>query len=178
MLMIPKKEVPIEVTLEQSSSGTWEAPESQKNQFKPWQRLWFATGVIYLLLLVGSYYVLIPTQESIERSMVFAVTEEVRRYDGLVFAGESPRKIYDIARSQGYAAWIAQIRSKYRIGKEGNAGFDTVEKGYQKELSALPRKRLFGLLLCVIAWVGPMSFMYLSGLLIDWIKRGKCGIQD
>jgi hypothetical protein len=176
--MNPIYNSPIAVTLEKSSSGTWEAPESPKRQYEPWQRLWFATGLIYLLLLAGSYYVLMPTQESIARNMVFAVTEEVRRYDGLAFAGESPRKIYDIARSQGYAAWITQVRSKYRIGKEGNAGFDKVERGYRDELSALPKKRMFGLLLCVIAWVAPMSFMYLSGLVIDWIKRGKGGSQN
>jgi hypothetical protein len=176
--MTKKNDTHVEVILEQSSSGTWEAPKSQMGQLKPWQRLWFVTGVIYLLLLAGSYYMLMPTEDSIGRSMVFAVTEEVRLYEGLAFAGESPRKIFDVARSLGYATWIAQVRSKYRIGKEGNTGFDRVEKGYREELSELPRKRMFGVLLCVIAWVAPMSFMYLSGLVIDWIKRGKGGIQN
>jgi len=174
--MNPINNSPIEVTLEQSSSGSWEAPESPKSQYKPWQRLWFATGVVYLLLLVGSYYMLTPTKDSIERSMVFAVTEEVRRYEGLAFAGESPRKIFDVARSLGYTTWIAQVRSKYHIGKEGNAGFDRIETNYREVLSELPRKRMFGVLLCAIAWVAPMSFMYASGLVIDWIKRGKGGI--
>jgi len=175
--MTTKSNSPIEVILEESPDGTWTLPESSKSQFKPWQRLWFVTGIIYLLLLAGTYYMLMPTQEKIERSMVFAVTEEVRRYEGLAFAGESPRKIFEIARSTGYATWIAQLRKNFRIGKEGNAGFDRIEKEYREELSSLPSKRIYGVFLCIIAWVAPMSFMYLSGLAIDWIKRGKGGVK-
>ena len=170
--MTPKSDSTIEVTLEKSSSGTWEVPESSKRQFKPWQRLWFVSGIIYLILLAGSYFMLIPNQESIERRMVFSVTEEVRRYDGMAFAGESPRKIFEIARSQGYVAWIAAIRSRYSIGKEGNAGFDKIEKGFHEALYDLPRKRTFGVLLCLIAWLLPMSALYAAGLAVDWIKQG------
>jgi hypothetical protein len=47
--MNPINNSPIEVTLEQSSSGTWEAPESPKSQYKPWQLRWFVTGVIYIM---------------------------------------------------------------------------------------------------------------------------------
>ena len=104
----------MEVTLKKSSSGTWEVPEFLKRRFKPWQRLWLVTGIIYLLMLAGTYYMLMPDQDSIERRMVFSVTEEVRRFDGMAFAGESPRNIFEIARSQGYAAWIAAISSRYR----------------------------------------------------------------
>ena len=69
--------------------------------------------------------------------MVFAVTEEVRRYDGMAFAGESPRKIFEIARARGYAAWIAQVRSKYQIGPENNDGFARIEKNYKEAVSDL-----------------------------------------
>ena len=96
--MTPKKNY--NVTLEKAPSGTWKVPEPPKRQLNQWQRLWIVTACIYLLMLAGTYYLLMPTPESIERTMVFAVTEEVRRYDGLAFAGESPRKIFDSARSQ------------------------------------------------------------------------------
>jgi hypothetical protein len=170
--MIPKSESPIEVTLEKSSSGTWEASKSPKRKFRPWQRLWLVTGIIYLLMLAGSYYLLMPDQESIERRMVLSVTEEVCRYDGMAFAGESPRKIFEIARTQGYAAWIAAIRSRYHIGPEGNTGFEKIEHEYREAISTLPVKQALGVLLCIVAWLLPMTVLYAIGFVVDWIKRG------
>lgn len=116
---------------------------------------------------------LMPNLERIERKMVFSVTEEVRRYDGMAFAGESPRKVFKIARSQGYAPWIASVRSTYRIGPEGNAGFDNIEQAYRDAISALPTKRNLGVMICFVAWLMPMSVLYAIGLVIDWIKRGS-----
>ncbi len=120
---------------------------------------------------------LVPNLERIERKMVFSVTEEVRRYDGMAFAGESPRKIFKIARSQGYAPWIASVRSMYRIGPEGNAGFDSVEKAYRDAITDLPAKRNLGVMICFVAWLMPMSVLYAIGLVIDWIKRGARTIE-
>ena len=136
--MIPMNESPIDVTLKKSPSGTWEAHGSPGRRLKPWQRLWIISGLIYLLMLAGSYYTLVPDRESIERRMVFSVTEEVRRYDGMAFAGESPRKIFENARREGYDSWIAATRIRYRIGPEGNAGFDRIGKNYHEALSGLP----------------------------------------
>lgn len=175
--MIPINESPIDVTLTKSPSGTWKRPETPRRPFKPWQRLWLVTGIIYLLMLAGSYHLLIPDHESIERKMVLSVTEEVHRYDGMAFAGESPRKTFETARSLGFPVWIAQIRSTYRIGPEGNAGFDRIEKSYQEAISDLPVKQTVGLLLCLIAWLVPMSVLYAIGFVVDWIKRGAQGIQ-
>lgn len=167
----------MEVNLEKTPSGTWKVPESPKRQFKPWQRLWIVTAIIYLLMLAGCYYVIMPNQESIERKMVFAVTEEVRRYDRMAFAGESPRNIFEIARSQGYSAWITKLRSRYQIGPEGNDGFDKIEKNFQKERSDLPVKHAIGLLVCLVAWLLPMAALYGAGFVLDWIKRGVRGIR-
>ena len=119
-----------------------------------------------------------PNQESIERRMVFSVTEEVSRYDGMAFAGESPRKTFEIAQSQGYYPWIAQLRSKYRIGREGNAGFDRIEKEYREAISDLPVKHTIGVMLCVVAWLAPMAAFYAIGIVIDWIKRGVRGSHE
>jgi len=175
--MIPKSESPIEVALKKSSSGIWAVPKSPKRRLKSWQRLWLVTGIIYLLMLAGSYHLLMPDQERIERRMVLSVTEEVQRYDGMAFAGESPRKIFEAARSQGYPAWIASIRSKYRIGPEGNTGFDRIEKGYREAVSDLPVKRTLGVLVCVVAWTLPMAVLYAIGFVVDWIKRGANHIR-
>ncbi|MSN26903.1 MAG: hypothetical protein GJV46_13660 [Geobacter sp.] len=175
--MNPKNKHPIELSLDKSSSGTWKMPGPQKRQFKPWQRLWIVSGAIYLLMLAGGYHLLMPDRESIERRMVFSVTEEVRRYDGMAYAGESPRKIFEIARSQGYPEWIAQVRSRYHIGPEGNAGFVKIEKEYREAISDLPVKRAFGAVICVFAWMVPMALLYGIGYAVDWIKRGAREIQ-
>lgn len=175
--MIPKNTSHMDITLNKSPSGTWKAPDFRKLQFKPWQRLWFATAIIYLLLLAGSCQLIMPNQESIERRMVLSVTEEVHRYDGMAFVGESPRTIFETARSQGYAAWITQLRSKYRIGPEGNAGFDKIEREYRDSISDLPMKRTVGIVICIVVWAIPMAVLYAMGTVIDWIKRGIRDIQ-
>jgi hypothetical protein len=120
---------------------------------------------------------LMPNQESIERKMVFSVTEEVRRYDGMAFAGESPRKIFEVARSKGYSDWIAQVRSNYRIGFEGDTGFDKIERNYREAVSDLPVKRTIGILICLAVWLVPMAMFYIFGFIVDWVKRGVRVIQ-
>lgn len=175
--MRSKNESPNHVTLEKTPSGTWKAPTAQRIKLKPWQRLWLVTGILYLLMLAGTYHLVAPDQESIERHMVVGVIEEVHRYDGMAFAGESPRKIFESARAQGYSAWIKQVRSTYRIGAEGNPGFDRIEKNYQEQLSDLPVKQSVGILICLVAWIVPMALLYAMGFVVDWIKRGARIIQ-
>lgn len=170
-------ESPSDITLKKSSTGTWEVPDSPRRRLKPWQRLWIVSGIIYLLMLAGSYFALMPDQEGIERRMIFSVTEEVRRFDGMAFAGESPRKIFESARRQGYESWISATRLKYSIGPEGNAGFERIEKVYQEALSDLPMKRTVGVLVCIFAWLFPMVFLYSIGSVVEWIKRGARGIR-
>ena len=155
----------------------WVIPKSTKRLLKPWHRLWIITGIVYLLVLAGIFHLLMPTQESIERKMVFSITEEVRRYDGMAFAGESPRKIFEVACSKGYSDWIAQVRSKYHIGFEGNSGFDKIEKNYREKVSDLPVKRTIGILICLVAWLMPMAMFYIFAFVVDWIKRGVRVIQ-
>jgi hypothetical protein len=170
--MRPKQESPIEVTLDKSPSGIWSVPEALRQTFQPWQRLWFVTGIVYLLMLAGSYYLLMPNQESIERRMVYSVTEELKRYDGMAFAGESPQRIFESARSQGYADWIAQARARHHIGNEGNAAFDRIQINYREAIADLPVKQTVGVLICIAAWIIPMGVLYACGFIVDWIKRG------
>jgi len=175
--MIVTDKTPTEISLVKSSTGTWTAPQPVKHQLNAWQRLWLVTGAIYLLMLAGSFYLLVPDQEQIERQMIFSVTEEVKRFDGMAFAGESPRKIFAGARLHGYSTWIAQIRTRYQIGTAGNAGFGRIEKVYHDAISDLPVKRKLGLLSCFLAWMIPMSAFYAVGSGVDWIKRGNGAIQ-
>jgi len=170
--MSQKSEIPQEVTLEKSPSGTWVVPGKFQLQVQPWQRLWVITGAIYFLTLAGSYFMLMPNRQSIERKMVFSITEEVKRFEGMAFAGESPAQIFEAAGSEGYAVWIAKLRIKYRIGPEGNAGFYRVEKEYRDAIADLPAQRIIGVIIGIIAWILPMSLLYAVGLTIDWIRRG------
>lgn len=164
------------IHLEKSSSGRLEMRKFPRHVFKPWQRLWIVAGVVYLLMLAGSLYLLMPDREGIEQRMVFSVTEEARRYDGMAFAGESPRKIFESARSQGYARWIEAVRSRYRIGPEGNSGFDRIDREYRDAVDDLPVKRTVGLIVCALAWLLPMAALYAIGFVVEWIKRGGSAI--
>lgn len=175
--MIPKNESPNSIPLDKSPNGTWKVRTAPRLPLKPWQRLWLVSGIIYLLLLAGSYHLLAPDQESIERRMVLSVTEEVHRYDGMAFSGESPRRILENARSQGYPAWIARVRSTYRIGAEGNAGFDRIEKNYREALSDLPVQQSVAVLICIVAWLLPMAVLYAIGFVVDWIRQGAADMR-
>ncbi len=176
--MTSKTNTPLEVILEKSPSGTWTAPERPTRQLKPWQRLWVISGVIYMLILAGSFYMLTPNQESIERQRVTSAMEEVKRYDGMAFADETPRKIYKVATSLGYDKWIAYVRAEYHIGPEGNAGFAWIEKVYRDALADLPAKRNLGLMISFVAWLMPMSALYAAGLVVAWIKRGSGATKE
>ena len=160
------------VVLHKNGSGMWSRAQSGQG-LKSWQRLWLVTGVTYLFMLVATGWLLIPERRQVDKAMVFAVTEEVRRYDGLAFVGDSPEKIFEAARTQGYAPWIARIRKAYSIGKEGDDGFGRIERDYRQTLETLSTKRLkLSGWLCV-AWVVPMGVLYAAGGLIGWIKQGK-----
>ena len=160
------------VVLHKNGSGIWSRAQSGHG-LKSWQRLWLVTGVTYLLMLVATGWLLMPERRQVDKAMVFAVTEEVRRYDGLAFVGDSPEKIFEAARTRGYAPWIARIRKAYRIGKEGDDGFGRIERDYRQALETLSTKRLkLSGRLCV-AWVVPMGLLYAAGGLIGWIKQGK-----
>ena len=166
---------PTDVTLEKSSSGSWEPPKPRRYRFSAWQRLWLVTGITYLLIISGSYYLLMPNEESIERQMVFSVTEEVKRFSGLAFAGESPRKTFETARSQGVGSWISSTRAKYYIGHEGDPGFAKIENTYRTAIIDLPTKQTVGILICALIWLVPMALFYAVGFVVDWIKRGVRG---
>lgn len=160
------------ITLTRNSSGTWGVP-GRLNGLKAWQRLWVVSGVVYLLLIFATGWLLMPTRDRIEREMVFAVTEEVSKYEGLVFAGDSPEKVFETARAQGYPKWIAGLRKRYRIGAEGNAGFDRIERGYRREIDNMAFRRLKLSTGLAIAWLLPMAALYAMGYVVDWINRGK-----
>ncbi len=130
----------------------------------PWHRFIRMVAAIYLLLLAGTFLLLVPNQERIQRNMVFAVTEETRRYDGLAFAGESPRKIFEEARSQGFDAWIAHVRSTFKIGPEGDSGFTAIGHEYERALSSLPFQQFGGVALVLLLFFAP-------GALFRLLKR-------
>jgi hypothetical protein len=160
------------VILHKNGSGIWSRTQSGHG-LKSWQRLCLVAGVTYLLMLVATGWLLMPERRQVDKAMVFAVTEEVRRYDGLAFVGDSPEKIFEAARSRGYAPWIARIRKAYRIGKEGDDGFGRIERDYRQAIETLTMKRLkLSGRLC-IAWVVPMGLLYAAGGLIGWIRQGK-----
>jgi hypothetical protein len=166
----------MQLTLKKDSTGAWgrqTAGSGKPRRLKAWQRLLLATGVLYLLLLVAAGFLLMPDRDHIERSMILAVTEEAKRYDGLAFAGEAPSAIFEQARNQGFQSWISQVRRKYRIDQSGDAGFAAIDRRYRQELSELPVKRLSVVAWLSAAWLVPMLFVYLTGLLLAWIKSGN-----
>jgi hypothetical protein len=167
-----------EVTLNKQPDGSWQAQGPQKKQAAAWQRLWLVTGCVYLLLLLGAGWLLVPNQERVERTMVHAVTEEVRRYDGMAFAGESPDAIFRRARSYGFPDWIKQLRFRYRIGLEGDPGFNRIEREYREALESISTKQVLAALLGFVAWAVPMAVLYALGFVVDWIKRGARVIRQ
>jgi len=159
------------ITLHKNRSGIWSRAQKCRD-LKSWQRLWLVTGATYLLMLVTAGWLLMPERRQVDKAMVFAVTEEVRRYDGLAFVGESPEKIFETARIQGYGPWVAHVRKTYRIGKEGDAGFDRIERNYRQTVENLTSRRLRLSGWFLAAWAVPMGLLYAMGGVVGWIKRG------
>jgi len=152
-------------------SGIWSRAE-RCHDLKSWQRLWLVTGVTYLLMLVATGWLLMPERRQVDKAMVLTITEEVRRYDGLAFVGDSPEKIFEIARAQGYDRWIAHVRKVYGIGREGDAGFGRIERDYRQAMETLTSRRLKLSVWLLAAWAAPMGLLYVMGGLVGWIKRG------
>jgi hypothetical protein len=162
------------VILTKDPSGTWERRKLPRlSELEGWQRLWVVTAAIYLLLLMVTGYVLMPDRKEIEKAMVFEVTEEVRRYDGLAFVGESPQGIFEAARKEGYANWISHVREKYRIGASGNAGFDRIDRKYHQALATLASRWMTMGVWLVIAWTVPMAVLYAMGYVVQWVEKGR-----
>lgn len=168
----------MQLTLKKDGSGAWSRPGAGEAEgpekpagFKGWQRLWLVTAILYLFLLVCAGFLLMPDRNGIERAMIFAVTEEAKRYDGLAFAGESPSRVFEIARQEGFPAWISQMRRKYRIDASGDAGFAAIDKRCRQELSDLTSNRLLIGAWLFLAWLVPMILLYLAGFVFDWIGK-------
>jgi hypothetical protein len=168
----------VHLTLKKERTGAWSrrgerAGLAKVAGFKGWQRLWLVTSIVYLVLLVAAGFLLMPDRNRIERAMIFAVTEEAKRYDGLAFAGEPPSRVFESARREGFSVWIAQVRKKYKISRSGDAGFEAIDRKYRQELSELATNRLLLGIRLFCAWLLPVALLYLAGLVLDWIGRGK-----
>jgi len=168
------------IDLKKGPSGTWESPGIRRFFAFPsgltrLQRLWIAVAAAWLALVAATGYVLMPDRVQVERAMVFAVTEEVRRYDGLAFVAESPSGIYEAARREGFDRWIGNVRKKYRIGADADRDFARIRDKYLRDLDRLGDRQSALLLLLALAWAGPMAALYAAVRVIDWIAGGEKG---
>jgi hypothetical protein len=166
------------INLHKNRSGTWE--HSEKRGFFRFfrgltrlRRFCVVVGVVYLALIAVAGYVLMPDRGRAERAMVFAVTEEVRRYDGLAFVAESPSGIYEAARREGFDSWIVKVRRTYRIGPGADRDFDGIRKRYLQDIDSLGERQKRLLFLLVLAWVAPMAALYSAVCVMEWLCRGR-----
>ncbi|MRR53279.1 MAG: hypothetical protein EG822_02035 [Deltaproteobacteria bacterium] len=136
-------------------------------------RLWLVTAVVYLVMLVVAGFFLMPNRGQVERALVFAVTEEVRKYDGLAFVAESPRRIYAAARRKGLDHWIAEVRQKHRIGSEADPAFARMWEKHLSDLRGLGDRQMKLLILLAMAWAGPMAALFAAVRVMEWINRGR-----
>lgn len=171
------------INLHKNRSGAWELPQKRNFfRFSPGltrlRRLCVVVGVVHLSLVAVTGYVLMPDRGKAERDMVFAVTEEVRKYDGLAFVAESPGGIYEVARREGFDRWIAGVRGKYRIGRVADRNFDGIRKKYLQDIDSLGERQMRLVLLLALAWVAPMAALYAAVCVLEWVCRGRIGQPD
>jgi AcrR family transcriptional regulator len=166
------------INLRKNRSGAWEYP-GKKGLFRSshgltrLRRLCVVVGIVYLILIAVAGHVLMPNRVQEERAMVFAVTEEVRRYDGLAFVAESPSALYEAARREGFDSWIARVRRTYRIGPGADRDFEEIRKRYLQGIDSLGDRQKRLLYLLALAWVAPMAALYASACVMEWICRGR-----
>jgi hypothetical protein len=167
----------MEIDLEKNPYGGWERPKRRRlrtflSGLTRLQRLWLVAAAVYLALLVVTGFLLMPDRGQVERAMAFAVTEEVRRYDGLAFVAESPSGIYEAARREGFDNWIAGVRKKHGIGTEADPDFARIREKYLHDLHSLGDRQMKLLVLLALAWAGPMAALYGAVRVMEWINRG------
>lgn len=156
----------------------WERPKRRRigaflSGLTRLKRLWLVTAVVYLALVVVAGIFLMPNRQQAERALVFAVIEEVRKYDGLAFVAESPSGIYAAARRKGLDHWVAEMRKKHRIGTEADPAFARMREKYQGDLGSLGERQLKLLVLLALAWAGPLAALFAAVRVMEWINRGK-----
>jgi len=165
------------IDMKKSPTGVWENPRRRRFFAFPsgltrLQRHWIAVAAAWLALVAATGYVLMPDRIQVERAMVFAVTEEVRRYDGLAFVAESPSGIYEAARNEGFDRWIAKVRKKHGIGVDADRDFVRIRDTYLRDMDRLGDRQSALLLLLALAWAGPVAALYAAVRVMDWISRG------
>lgn len=170
----------MEIDLEKNSYGGWERPKRRRlgtflSRLTRLQRLWLVAAAVYLVLLAVTGVLLMPDRGQAERAMVFAVTEEVRRYNGLAFVAESPSGVFEAARREGFDRWIAKVRRKHRIGADADRDFARIREKYLRDLDSLGDRQSALLLLLALAWAGPMAALYAAVRVMDWIVGGGRG---
>ncbi len=170
----------MDINLEKGPSGTWETRKKRSfSLFQPrltrLRCLWVAAAIAWLALMAAAGYVLMPDRGDAERALVFAVTEEVRRYDGLAFVAESPSGIFDAARGEGFDRWIANVRGKHRVGPDADRDFARIRERYLRDLESLPNRQSALLFLLGLAWVVPMAALYAAVRVMEWIVGGGQG---
>lgn len=168
----------MEIDLRNNPDGSWEHPKRRRfgaylSGLTRLMRLWLVTAVVYLILVVVAGIFLMPKRGQAERAWVFAVTEEVRKYDGLAFVAESPSRIYQAARREGVDRWIASLRKRHRIGTEADPDFARMREKYLRDLISLGDRQMKLLVLLAFAWAGPVAALYGAVRVMEWIYRGK-----
>lgn len=167
----------MDINLEKGPSGTWERRKERRSaRFQPrltrLRRLWVTAALAWLALVAGTGWLLMPGRGDAERALAFAVTEEVRKYDGLAFVAESPSGIYEAARRQGFDTWIAKVRGRHRIGPDADRDFARIRERYLRDLESLPNRQGALLFLLGLAWAVPMAALYAAVRVMEWIVGG------
>ena len=137
-----------------------------------WQRLWLATGVVYLLCILATCSVILPDSDQIGHEMVISVIDEVRKYDPFAYIGDAPRTIYDQARKEGYENWEKRLRKRYATASP-TPGFDRIEKAYSRADSDLPAARRKVCLMLALGWLLPMALLSVINRTARWIMAGS-----
>lgn len=168
----------MEIDFKNNPSAPWDPPKRPKlraflSGLTRLMRLWLVTAVVYLMLVIVAGVYLMPNRGQAERALVFAVTEEVRKYDGLAFIVESPSGIYEAARRARFDRWIAEVRQKYRIGANADPVFAQMWEKYQRDLSSLGDRQLKLLVMLALAWTVPMAVLFAAVQVMEWITRGR-----
>lgn len=141
-------------------------------ELNSWQRLWLATGVVYLLCILATCSVILPDSDQIGHELVISVIDEVRKYDPFAYIGDAPQTVYAEARNEGYEHWEKRLRKRYATGSHA-PGFDRIEKAYSRAVTDLPAARQKVCLMLALGWLLPMALLSVINRTARWIIVGS-----
>lgn len=135
-----------------------------------WQRLWLVLSVIYLIVVIGFTFTLMPKASQYLSSRVYDTVRTIKDNVAELSLNTSLStfEIREAYSDLSDEEFIQIIHKNYK----DKVDFDAIEKKYRNKMSRLPSVRAKFIGLGLLFWIGPIILIYILGISVGWIVKG------